>query len=265
MTLFEQIGQFYNAYISIVLDVCLVAFLVYHIYRIIEKTHSFQLLKGSIILFALYALTWLLELSTLKLILEILSFGLLIAIAIVFQPEIRRIFLQLGKASFSFSSKKVSDIIDPVLDAAENLSALRRGMLVVFLRRAKLEEYYQSGTMLDALLSQNLLLTIFTHDTALHDGSVLIQDNRIVAASVFLPLSDRNDIRKTFGTRHRAALGLAEKTDAVTLIVSEESGAISLAFDSELYYDLSKVQIREILMRELNIKEDNAQKEVTHG
>ena len=116
-------------------------------------------------------------------------------------------------------------------------------MLVVFIRQNTLKDISETGTRLNADLSSSLLVTIFGHDTPLHDGAVIIQGGRIIAAGCFLPLSEQQDIRKTFGTRHRAALGLSEETDAVILIVSEETGAISLAYDSKLYYDLTSVEI----------------------
>jgi diadenylate cyclase len=116
-------------------------------------------------------------------------------------------------------------------------------MLAVFIRRNGLKDIAETGTRLNADLSSSLLVTIFGHDTPLHDGAAIIQGGRVIAAGCFLPLSEQQDIRKTFGTRHRAALGLSEETDAVVMIVSEETGAISLAYDSKLYYDLSSAEI----------------------
>ena len=137
-------------------------------------------------------------------------------------------------------------------------------MLVVFTRRTGLKDVAVTGTEINALVSSSMLITIFGHDTPLHDGAVLIQNDKIIAAGCFLPLSEQYDIKKTFGTRHRAALGLSEQTDAVVLVVSEETGALSLAYDSKLYYDLSREQIIKTLTSKLEssskkpVKKDGA-------
>jgi diadenylate cyclase len=125
-----------------------------------------------------------------------------------------------------------------VLEAVDMLAARRRGCLIVFTRKVGLNAIIETGTRLNAELSTSLLLTIFAHNTALHDGAVVISEGRLVAAGCLLPLSDRPDVRLSYGTRHRAALGLVEETDAVVLVVSEETGVVSLAHDSNLHYDL---------------------------
>ena len=131
-------------------------------------------------------------------------------------------------------------------------------MLVVFIRNTEVNDIVETGTRINAELSSNLLVTIFGHDTPMHDGAVLVQDGRVIAAGCFLPLSEQQNIKKTFGTRHRAALGMSEETDAVVLIVSEESGAISLAYDSKLYYDLSMDVLYSTLEAELDLKSEVA-------
>jgi len=134
-------------------------------------------------------------------------------------------------------------------------------MLAVFVRRNGLKDIAETGTRLNADLSSSLLVSIFGHDTPLHDGAAILQAGRIIAAGCFLPLSEQQDIRKTFGTRHRAALGLSEETDAVVLIVSEETGAISLAYDSKLYYDLTSTEITRQLENLLDLGTDISQPE----
>jgi diadenylate cyclase len=140
-----------------------------------------------------------------------------------------------------------------VVTAAEILSREKRGMLVVFPRRVNIKNIIDTGTRLNADISSSLIVTVFEFDTPLHDGAMIIQGGRIVAAGCFLPLSEQQDIRKSFGTRHRASLGMSEQSDAVVLVVSEETGAISLAYDTKLYYDLSPLEVtrklRELLDR----------------
>ena len=143
------------------------------------------------------------------------------------------------------------------------LSKQKRGMLAVFIRHTKVDNYMQSGTRLNADLSSNLLVTIFGMDTPLHDGACFIQGGKLVAAGCFLPLSEVYDIKKTFGTRHRAALGLSELTDAVVLVVSEETGAISLAYDSKLHYDLSMTELTKTLENLLEITPESYNMEDT--
>ncbi|MBO4732149.1 MAG: diadenylate cyclase CdaA, partial [Spirochaetaceae bacterium] len=191
--------------------------------------------------------------------------SLLLILLIIFQPELRKLFLQLGQTRFTrFKAEEQDKTIEYVLDAAEFLSERRRGMLVVFTRRTGLKDVAVTGTEINALVSSSMLITIFGHDTPLHDGAVLIQNDKIIAAGCFLPLSEQYDIKKTFGTRHRAALGLSEQTDAVVLVVSEETGALSLAYDSKLYYDLSREQIIKTLTSKLEssskkpVKKDGA-------
>jgi diadenylate cyclase len=185
----------------------------------------------------------------------VLAPGLLIGFAIVFQPELRKIFLKLGQGKwFSFGDRSKHTYIESVLLAADMLSNQKRGMLAVFVRHTGLKDIMDTGTRLNADLSSSLIVTIFGHDTPLHDGAAIIQDGKIAAAGCFLPLSEQHDIKKTFGTRHRAALGLSEETDALVLIVSEETGAISLAYDSRLFYDLTMDQLTKTLETQLGIK-----------
>jgi diadenylate cyclase len=226
------------------LDITVLAVILYMAYGILIKTQAGQLLKGAVSLLVVYAIAFILRLNTLLWLLNILAPGLLIGVAIVFQPELRKIFLKIGQSDWLKIGKRSKHThLDSVLTAAEILSNRRRGMLAVFVRRNTLKDIAETGTRLNAELSSSLLVTIFGHDTPLHDGAAIIQQGRIVAAGCFLPLSEQQDIRKTFGTRHRAALGLSEETDAVVMIVSEETGAISLAYDSKLYYDLTSAEI----------------------
>ncbi|MEI6386805.1 MAG: diadenylate cyclase CdaA [Spirochaetota bacterium] len=227
-----------------VLDILLLAFLVYKTWELLVSTQAVQLLKGALALAAFWAAAFFLQLGTVSWVLNALAPGLVIALAIVFQPELRKIVLRLGQGPL-FKGKQAAstDIIDSVINAAEMLSSSRRGALVVFGRSVGLKSFTETGTRLDAVVSSSLLVSVFAHDTPLHDGAVVIQDGRAEAAGCFLPLSEQQDIRKSFGTRHRAALGLSEMSDAVILVVSEETGAISLAYDSRLFYGLSVEEV----------------------
>lgn len=232
-------------------------YLLYKAYDFMSKTNSVQILKTVVIVAIAYAIAVILDLKTLLWVLNIIAPGLVISLTIIFQPEIRKLFLRIGQSKwFAFGSRSKHTYVDSVLIAAETLSKQKRGMLAVFLRHTKLDNILQSGTRLNADVSSALLVTIFGMDTPLHDGACFIQGGKLVSAGCFLPLSEVYDIKKTFGTRHRAALGLSEVSDAVVLVVSEETGAISLAYDSKLNYDLSISEITKILENLLEITPD---------
>jgi diadenylate cyclase len=201
------------------------------------------IVRGAGALALLYGAAVLFRLTTLQWVLSVLAPGLLIAIVIIFQPELRKIIIRLGQADlFRPDSKPRSGQIEAVITASEILSQQRRGALVVFPRKVNIKNIIDTGTRLNAEISSSLIVTVFEFDTPLHDGAMIIQNGKIVAAGCFLPLSEQQDIRKSFGTRHRASLGMSEQSDAVVLVVSEETGAISLAFDGKLYYNLSAVE-----------------------
>jgi len=227
-----------------VLDVALLAFLLYKGYELLEKTQALQLVKGAGFLALVYGIAFLFKLTTLQWVLNILGPWLFIIVAIVFQPELRKIIMRLGQGSF-FSPDSRPNIgqLEAVVIAAEMLSHQRRGMLVVFSRKVNIRNIIETGTRINAEISSSLIVAIFEFDGPLHDGAIIIQNGKILAAGCFLPLSEQQDIRKSFGTRHRASLGMSEQSDAVVLVVSEETGAISLAFDGKLYYDLSTIEV----------------------
>jgi diadenylate cyclase len=250
------LGQLFSAYIRPALDILLLAYLVYKAYEVMVKTQAIQLVKGALILAVFYAAAFFLQLTTVTWILNVLAPGLVIALAIVFQPELRKIFMRLGQGSiFRGAARPPITQVEAVLNAVERLSSMRRGALVVFARNVGLKNIIDTGTRLDCLMSSSLIVTIFGHDTPLHDGALIVQEGRVAAAGCFLPLSEQQDIRKSFGTRHRAALGLSEEADAVVLVVSEETGALSLAYESKLYYGLAPEQVRRRLGELLDFPE----------
>lgn len=253
---FERLLSIYN-HVSPVFDIAILAFILYEAYEIIAGTNAIQLIRAAVIVILAYAVAVILQLDTILWIFSAVAPGLIMAFAIVFQPELRKMFLKLGQAEwFTFGKRAKHSYVDSVLIAAEMLSKQHRGMLAVFMRKSKLDNYIMTGTALNADLSSSLLVTIFSFNTPLHDGACIIQGGKVLAAGCFLPVSEQYDIKKTFGTRHRAALGLSEVTDAVVLVVSEETGAYSLAFDSQLHYDLSLDQVTAILERQLDITPD---------
>ena len=239
MEWFQNFNSVYDL-IRPVLDVLILAFLFYKAYELLVKTQAVQLVKGAGFLALVYGLAVLFRLTTLKWLLNALAPGLLVMVAIVFQPELRKIMIRLGQGElFRPDSKPRLGLLEAVVTAAEILSREKRGMLAVFARRTNIRSIIDTGTRLNADISSSLIVTIFEFDTPLHDGAMVIQNNRIVAAGCLLPLSEQSDIKKSFGTRHRAALGMSEQADVVILVVSEETGAISIAFDGKIYYDFS--------------------------
>ena len=256
MNQLETLIKIYD-FIRPVLDIGIITFLLYKAYQLITKTNAIQLIRAAVVVVLSYAVAVILQLRTLLWIFSVIAPGLMMAFAIVFQPELRKVFLKLGQAEwFTFGSRAKHSYVDSVLIAAEMLSKQKRGMLAVFMRRTKLDNILSTGTRLNADLSSSLLVTIFGHNTPLHDGACFIQGGKILAAGCFLPVSEQYDIKKTFGTRHRAALGLCEVSDCVVLVVSEETGAYSLAYDSKLHYDLTMDQVTRILERQLDITPD---------
>jgi diadenylate cyclase len=243
MDWFQHFSSVYDL-VRPVVDVAILAFLLYKAYELLVKTQAVQLVKGAGVLALVYGIAVLFKLSTLQWILNVLAPGLFIGVAIVFQPELRKMIIRMGQGElFRPDSKPRLGQLEAVVTAAEILSREKRGMLVVFPRRINIRSVIETGTRLNADISSSLIVTVFEFDTPLHDGAMIIQHGHIVAAGCFLPLSEQQDIRKSFGTRHRASLGMSEQSDAVVLVVSEETGAISLAYDTKLYYDLSPLEV----------------------
>ncbi|MDR1445069.1 MAG: diadenylate cyclase CdaA [Treponema sp.] len=243
MDWFQRFNYIYDL-VRPVLDVGILAFLLYTIYDFLVKTQAMQLVKGAGLLALIYGVAVLFGLTTLQWILRNLAPGLLVVIAIVFQPELRKIFMRLGQGDiFRPDTKPRIGQLEAVVTAAEILSQARRGALVVFSRKINIQNIIDTGTRMNADISSPLIVAVFEFDGPLHDGAMIVQNGRIAAAGCFLPLSEQQEIRKNFGTRHRAALGMSEQSDAVILVVSEETGAVSLAFDSKIYYDLSTLEV----------------------
>ncbi|MDR2258046.1 MAG: diadenylate cyclase CdaA [Treponema sp.] len=252
MEWFQRLISAYD-FVRPVMDVAILAFLLYKAYDFLVKTQAVQLVKGAGFLALVYGVAFFFKLATLQWLLTTLAPGLFIAIAIVFQPELRKIIIRLGQGDlFRPDNKPHIGRLEAVVTAAEILSQQKRGMLVVFPRRINIKNIIDTGTRMNAEISSSLIVTVFEFDGPLHDGAMIVQGDRIAAAGCFLPLSEQQDIRKSFGTRHRASLGMTEQSDAVVLVVSEETGAISLAYDAKLYYDLSPLEVTRKLKELLN-------------
>lgn len=235
-----------------ILDIVIVAFLLYQIFIWLKGTAGMQLLKGLLIIFAVYIVAQQLGLRTLNWLLDRFVTVILIIIIIVFQPELRRALERLGRGKLlsrvglSFASKN-SAIVRQIIDAVEKCSEEKIGGLIVIEATTGLNEYLESGVMIDAQVTEELLISVLTKGTPLHDGAIIIQGDRLVAAGCLLPLSESKLIDRRLGTRHRAAVGMSEHSDAFIIAVSETTGTISVAQNGYLNRFLTKEQLEERL------------------
>ena len=230
-----------------VIDILVVSFIVYHGIRIVRGTRASRMLFGLFLLVFLSLVSKWLELKTLMWLFQnFWQVGVLI-IVILFQPELRKGLADVGTFSIGPTFKEHL-IVDAVVGAVDYLSKKRIGALIVFERDVGLKNFIESGILLDAVVSEELLISIFLPYSPLHDGAVIIRKDRIMAAACLLPLSTDPMISKALGTRHRAAIGLTEETDAVAVVVSEETGIVSLALSGELKRELSPEELRDLLI-----------------
>lgn len=236
-----------------VVDILLVAIIVYNLLLLIRGTRAVQVLLGLVLVGGLYYLSRLAKLPTLESLLGSLLIALPFAIIVLFQQEIRRGLARIGSNPLWGLAKqeKVRAGFQEIVVAATALSARKIGALIVIERLAGLRNYIENGIEVDAFLSFDLLMNIFTPDAPLHDGAVIIQEDRIAAAACFLPLSPNPQLSKEFGTRHRAAIGITEETDAVAVVVSEETGVISFAFGGQMIRDLDSRTLQNTLYKYL--------------
>ena len=234
-------------------DILAVAIIIYNLLLLIRGTRAVQMLLGLFFLGLVYYAAVLAELPTLQRILENLLIVLPFAVIVLFQQEIRRALTRFGRNPLWGLAKqqKVVASFSEIVLAATTLSTRRTGALIVIERLHGLRNYIENGIALDSIVSYDLLINLFTPETPLHDGAVIVQDDRLAAAACFLPLTPNPELSKEFGTRHRAALGITEETDAVAVVVSEETGIISLAFDGELIRDLDGKSLRNMLYQYL--------------
>ena len=212
-----------------VIDLAIVGFLVYRLFRFVRGTQATHIVLGALGVVALFATATLLDLRLLGLLLSNVVPYVAFAAIVVFQAEIRKLLASLGRALFSRSGpSSTDDVLDEIVLAAQSLASARTGALIVFERDMGLKSFAETGVRLDAAVTYDLLCNIFTPGSPLHDGAVVVQADRLSAAACFLPLTVNPELSRTLGSRHRAAIGVTEDTDAVALVVSEETGTLSL-------------------------------------
>ena len=235
------------------LDILLVALIFYLVLRLFQGTQAIQLVRGMILLIlAISLFSSILQLRGFSWLIRNSISALLIAIPVIFQPELRRALERIGRTSGAllgrqFSNEALGRVVEEIVDACEALSERRHGALIVLERGTGLQEYVETGASIDAAVSSELLQTIFFPNTALHDGAVIMRGDRIVAARCLLPLAEHPSMQGHFGTRHRAAIGITEQSDAVAIVISEETGIISVAHDGRIIRRLGGNRLASVL------------------
>ncbi|MCK8826183.1 diadenylate cyclase CdaA [Natroniella acetigena] len=244
----------------IIVDIVVTGLICYKFFTLIKETRAIQLLKGVLVLFLISYISRQLGLQIFNMLLEQLRTVVLIALPIVFQPELRRALEQIGRGKlFKYWTNRdeFKIKIDKLVAAVMRLSQNQIGGLIVLERRTGLKEVIDTGVKLDAILSTELLVNIFIPKSPLHDGAVVIDEGRIVAANCLLPLTNNKKLSQSLGTRHRAAAGISEETDALVIIVSEETGVISTAFAGRLKYNLDEFDLKEEVFVKFSEDTDN--------
>ncbi|MEJ5227271.1 diadenylate cyclase CdaA [Thermodesulfovibrio sp.] len=231
------------------IDIVIVSYIIYKIFLLVKGTRAARMLIGVGVLLGLSLLSRFLELYTLDWLIQSFWTQIVIVLIILFQPEIRKALAQMGETPLfhRFSSAEEMKTIEEIVKASQTLANKKIGALIVFERDVSLAEYIEIGVPLDARVTKELLMSIFHPTSPIHDGAVIIKGNRLLAAGCFLPIKLGADLRKTYGTRHRAALGITEETDAVAVIISEETGSISLAVHGKLEGNLDMEKLRQRL------------------
>ncbi len=255
-----------NIEIGDILEILIIAFLVYNIMLWIKKTRAWALLKGLIVLIVFGAVAFIFNMQTILWLAENVVGYAVTALLIVLQPELRKALEELGKKSLvtavlPFESSKDADAItektiEEIAKACAAMSKVKTGALIVIEQEESLSEYERTGIDVDAVLSSQLLINIFEHNTPLHDGAVIVRGNRVVSATCYLPLTDQINLNKSMGTRHRAGVGISEATDSITVIVSEQTGTISLAVDGKIQRNFDEEKLKARLMELVDIDEE---------
>ena len=236
--------MYFWAYIKIIIEIIILWYVIYMILLFVKGTRTEQLLKGLVIIGAIYIAAQQLKLEAISWMMTSLFPLSVIALVIIFQPELRQGLARLGQFGIY---QEEAGIGEEIAAAAAYLSGQRTGALIAIEREGGLKTYIESGVSIDARVSKELIISIFSSKAPLHDGAIIIQHNRIIAAECLLPLSQETNISKSFGTRHRAAIGLSEETDAVCVVVSEETGAISVSMGGKLIHNISEQDLMKLL------------------
>ena len=254
---FSAFNQFRTISFIDILDILIVAYIIYRVMKLLKDTSAERLIKGIIILVGIMLLASMLHLTMISWLLQqALNVGVF-AIVVVFQPELRRLLEQIGKGNFSRlivpadAPDEVESMITATVSACADMSRTKTGALIVFERRERLGEIISTGTMVDAAPSAELIKNIFFKNSPLHDGAMIVRAGRVCAAGCVLPLSGNQSLSRDLGTRHRAAVGMSESADSVLVVVSEETGSISVAIGGMLKRHLSHDMLRKLLENEL--------------
>ncbi len=256
-----------------VLEIIIIAVFLYELFKWVKSTRAWMLFRGVLIILIFFVVAALLQMNTILWIGEKLLNAGVIAFIVVFQPELRKALEQIGRRKLfrnilpsSWSKGELRRFTDTtkndIVKACFDMGRVKTGALIVVEQDVKLQEYERTGIDLDAHLTRQLLINIFEKNTPLHDGAVIVRNDRIVAATCYLPLTENLGISKELGTRHRAAVGISEVSDAVTIVVSEETGKISVAVEGILYHDLDRDGLSKILSKAQIIKEEHDKKNV---
>ena len=249
------LASFWNSYFRHVVDIVIVGALFYLGYSFLNKTKAIQLLKGFIVIFVVAILANLLRLDTLDWIIKNITTSLFITLIVVFQPELRRLITQFGQRHWLISGGiKEAFPLDELVSSMFSMSGEKVGSLIVIERNTALDSYIESGVEVNADISEELLRTIFFPPTPLHDGAVIIRNGRIASAACYLPLSDSTQLKKQTGSRHRAALGISEESDALVLVTSEESGGISVMVNGKMYSRIKESDLKNVILFYMNPK-----------
>jgi len=256
---------FANIRIWDIIDILIVSYVIYKLIMLVRGTRAVQLLKGIVVLIIAWGLSIAFQLHTLNWMMnQAFTFGVL-AVIIIFQPELRRALEQLGRGKLfartsTAEESALNDTISEVYKAINHLAKRKIGALIVFERETGLMDYIESGIKLNAKITSELLINIFIPNTPLHDGAVIISGNQLMAAGCYLPLSENPFISKELGTRHRAAIGMTEVSDAVVVVVSEETGQVSLSINGQVVRDIKEESLISKLHEELKPKSANSKK-----
>ena len=235
-----------------IIDIVVVAYFLYRLYLMLKNTRAATLVKGLLVLVAFMIVCRTLNLHVISWLLEKSMTVIMVALPVVFQPELRRALEQIGRGKLfrkgsELDEQELEAMLEDVAAATKVMSKAKVGAVMVFERATGLVERIETGVPIDGLVSSGLIQNIFVKDTPLHDGAVVIRGNRIVAACCLLPLTENRNLSQELGTRHRAAIGISEQSDAMVLVVSEETGAISIARNGELVRYLTVDDVKEIL------------------
>ena len=248
-----------------IIEIGLISFFVYQFMAWIKFTRAYTLLKGILVVLGFILIAYIFKMNTILWIVSKLASALITAIVVIFQPELRKVVEQLGQKKIvstiipfdsgkevkeRFNDKTINELVKACFDMGE----VKTGALIVIEEEIRLDEYIRTGINIDGILTSQLLINIFEHNTPLHDGAVLVRGNRIVAATCYLPLSDNMELSKQLGTRHRAGVGISEVSDSLTIIVSEETGQVSMAQNGQLSRGLTSAELRSALIKAQNKK-----------